>query len=172
MEIAIAGSPRKGMYSDRMAEAWCEITGAELVHTRSLNVNPCHGCGWCKGKGEGKCVQKDDMPALLERIRKADKLTIFSPIYWWQVTAQTKLVMDRLYPISEEEWKGKTLTVVVNGAAEDDDNEFKLLEAQFKEMADYIHVKLHFLGVSTEDDAHFEKSLEKVKALAEETKKC
>ena len=98
MEIVIAGSPRKGMYSDRFAQAWCDETGAELIYARSVNVGPCHGCGWCKGKGNGKCVQKDDMPEILEKIRKADRLTIFSPIYWWQVTAQTKLILDRLYP--------------------------------------------------------------------------
>ena len=168
MEIVIAGSPRKDMYSDRLARAYAEITGAEIIYARAVNVNPCHGCGWCKGKGNGKCVQKDDMPEILEKIRKADRLTIFSPIYWWQVTAQTKLILDRLYPISEDEWKGKVITVVMNGAAEDDDKEFELLKAQFQEMADYIHADLRFLGVGTEDDAHFEKSLEKVKALAKE----
>ena len=168
MELLITGSPRKGMYSDRLAECYAEITGAEIVYARTLNVNPCHGCGWCKGNGNGKCVQKDDMSELLEKAKKADKITIFSPVYWWQLTAQMKLVIDRLYPMSEEDWKGKTLTVVMNGAAEDDDKEFELLKAQFQEMADYIKVKYRFLGVGTTDDEAFSKAIEKVKTFASE----
>ena len=168
MEIIIAGSPRKGMYSDRMAEAYASITGGEIIYARSVNVNPCHGCGWCKGKGEGRCVQKDDMPDILERIRKADRIAIFSPVYWWQLTAQTKLIIDRIYPLSEKDWKGKMLTVVVNGAAEDDDREFTLLKEQFGEMTGYIGTGYRFLGVGTTDDEAFGKALEKVKKLAAE----
>lgn len=166
MEIIIAGSPRKGMYSDRLAEAYAEITGAEIVYARSVNVGPCHGCGWCKGKGEGRCVQNDDMPAILEKVRKADRVAIFSPIYWWQLTAQTKLIVDRLYPLNEKEWAGKILTVVVNGAAEDDDKEFDLLKEQFGEMTDYVKAGYRFLGVGTTDDKAFENALGKVKELA------
>ena len=168
MEIIIAGSPRKGMYSDRMAEAYASVTGGEIIYARSVNVNPCHGCGWCKGKGEGRCVQKDDMPGILERIRKADRIAIFSPVYWWQLTAQTKLIIDRMYSLSEEDWKGKMLTVVVNGAAENDDREFTLLKEQFGEMTGYIGTGCRFLGVGTTDDEAFVKALEKVKKLAAE----
>ncbi len=168
MELIIAGSPRKGMYSDRLAEAYAAITGGEIVYARSVSVNPCHGCGWCRGKGEGRCVQKDDMNAILEKAEKAERITIFSPIYWWQLTAQTKLIIDRLYPMTGDAWKGKTLTVVVNGAAEDDDREFTLLHDQFKEMTDFIHAGYRFLGVGTTDDAAFEKAVVKVRELAEE----
>ena len=40
------------------------------------------------------------MPELLEKAKKADKITIFSPVYWWQLTAQMKIVIDRLYTMS------------------------------------------------------------------------
>ena len=165
MEIIIAGSPRKGMYSDRLAEAYAEATGGELIHARSLTAGPCRGCNWCKDKGNGSCVQKDDMLQVLEKARKADGIAFFSPIYWWQVTAQEKIVIDRLYPMTAEDWKGKKLTVVVNGAAEDDDREFALLRDLFKEMADYLKLDFTFLGVGTTDDAAFEKAIEKVKNL-------
>lgn len=154
------------MYSDRLAEAYAGITGGEIVYARSVSVGPCHGCGWCKGKGNGVCVQKDDMPQILEKARKADRIALFSPIYWWQMTAQEKLIVDRLYPLSEADWNGKVLTVVMNGAAEDDDREFSLLHDQFREMADYIKAELRFLGVGTSDDEAFGKTLAKVRNLA------
>ena len=163
MTVVIAGSPRKGMYSDRLAEAYSSRKeNSEIIYARSLKAGPCKACEYCHGKGNGICVQKDDMADALERIRKADEIALFSPIYWWQVTAQEKTVIDRLYAMKEDEWKGKKLTVVLNGAAEDDDKEFTLLKEQFQEMADYIKADLHVLGVGTTDDKAFEHALNKL----------
>lgn len=166
MTVVIAGSPRKGMYSDRLAEAYSSRKeNSEIIYARSLKAGPCKACEYCHGKGNGICVQKDDMADALERIRKADEIALFSPIYWWQVTSQMKLVIDRLYAMDHKEWEGKKLTVVLNGAAEDDDREFALLRNLFKEMADYLKLDFTFLGVGTTDDAAFEKAMEKVKNL-------
>lgn len=166
MTVVIAGSPRKGMYSDRLAEAYSSRKeNSEIIYARSLKAGPCKACEYCHGKGNGICVQKDDMADALERIRKADEIALFSPIYWWQVTSQMKLVIDRLYAMDHKEWEGKKLTVVLNGAAEDDDREFALLRDLFKEMADYLKLDFTFLGVGTTDDAAFEKAMEKVKNL-------
>lgn len=166
MTVIIAGSPRKGMYSDRLAEAYSSRKeNSEIIYARSLKAGPCKACEYCHGKGNGICVQKDDMADALERIRKADEIALFSPIYWWQVTAQMKLVIDRLYAMDHKEWEGKKLTVILNGAAEDDDREFALLKDLFKEMADYLKLDFTFLGVGTTDDAVFEKAMEKVKNL-------
>ena len=166
MTVVIAGSPRKGMYSDRLAEAYSSRKeNSEIIYARSLKAGPCKACEYCPGKGNGICVQKDDMADALERIRKADEIALFSPIYWWQVTSQMKLVIDRLYAMDHKEWEGKKLTVVLNGATEDDDREFALLRDLFKEMADYLKLDFTFLGVGTTDDAAFEKAMEKVKNL-------
>ena len=166
MTVVIAGSPRKGMYSDRLAETYSNRKeNSEIIYARSLKAGPCKACEYCHGKGNGICVQKDDMADALERIRKADEIALFSPIYWWQVTSQMKLVIDRLYAMNHKEWEGKKLTVVLNGAAEDDDREFALLRDLFKEMADYLKLDFTFLGVGTTDDAAFEKAMEKVKNL-------
>ena len=138
---------------------------AEKLCLRGKNIAPCLACEACLRNG-GTCVQKDDMPQILEKARKADRIALFSPIYWWQMTAQEKLIVDRLYPLSEADWNGKVLTVVMNGAAEDDDREFSLLHDQFREMADYIKAELRFLGVGTSDDEAFGKALAKVRNLA------
>lgn len=166
MTVVIAGSPRKGMYSDRLAEAYSSRKeNSEIIYARSLKAGPCKACEYCHEKGNGICVQKDDMADALERIRKADEIALFSPIYWWQVTSQMKLVIDRLYAMDHKEWEGKKLTVVLNGAAEDDDREFALLRDLFKEMADYLKLDFTFLGVGTTDDAAFKKAMEKVKNI-------
>ena len=165
MTLIIAGSPRKGRYSDRIAEEVQKEAGGEIIYARNLDVKPCTACSWCKGKGEGHCVQQDDMAGVLDKVRQAGTIVLVSPIYWWQVTSQMKLVIDRLYAMDHKEWEGKKLTVVLNGAAEDDDREFALLRDLFKEMADYLKLDFTFLGVGTTDDAAFEKAMEKVKNL-------
>jgi multimeric flavodoxin WrbA len=43
------------------------------------------------------CVIDDDMEPLYPKIRDAGALVFASPVYWFTVSAQTKLFMDRLY---------------------------------------------------------------------------
>ena len=168
MTIIITGSPRKGRYSDRIAEAYHEISGGELIYARDVNASPCKGCGYCRGKGNGRCIQNDDMQPIIEKVRKADTLVLVSPIYWWQVTGTIKNVIDRLYALDVDGFKGKRLVVIMNGGSEPDDKEYELLEGQFKEMADYIGMSYMFLGVGTPEgqEEEFQRKLEGVRELA------
>ncbi len=43
------------------------------------------------------CVQKDDVPAILEQMTGADLTLFASPLYFWGVSAQLKAVIDRTY---------------------------------------------------------------------------
>ena len=165
MTLIIAGSPRKGGYSDRIAETYREVSGGEIVYARDLDVKPCIACSYCKRNGDGNCFRTDDMPPVLEKIRKAGTIVIASPIYWWQVTGTVKNVIDRMYALKEGELKGKRLVIIMNGESENDDKEYELLEAQFKEMADYIGMNYTFIGIGTPEgkEEEFQKKLEDLK---------
>ncbi len=66
-----------------------------------MNIRPCDGCGVCQ-KGAGwDCHIDDDMKDLYPLIRQADALVIAGPVYWYSVTAQTKLFIDRCYAIAK-----------------------------------------------------------------------
>lgn len=93
---------------------------------------------------------------------------LVSPIYWWQVTGTIKNVIDRLYALDVDGFKGKRLVVIMNGGSEPDDKEYELLEGQFKEMADYIGMSYTFLGVGTPEgqEEEFQRKLEGVRELA------
>lgn len=169
MNVIIAGSPRKGRYSDRIAEKIKETIGGEIIHARDLSVGQCIACGYCKGKGNGSCFQKDDMQDVLGKVREAERVIIVSPIYWWQLTGTIKPIIDRLYALRAEEWKGKKLAFVLNGSeTNENDREYALLRDQGKEMADYIQAEYAFLGVGTADDEEeaFSRTLEKVRDFA------
>ena len=46
------------------------------------------------------CVQKDDMDTVYPAIMDADVIVFASPMYWWGITGQLKLAIDRLQAIT------------------------------------------------------------------------
>jgi multimeric flavodoxin WrbA len=66
----------------------------EYIDLCKLEINFCTGCGVCYAKGD--CISADDYPELLEKILVADGIVIGSPNYINNVTAQTKVVLDRM----------------------------------------------------------------------------
>jgi multimeric flavodoxin WrbA len=101
--VVLSGSPRKGGNTDMLVDAF--IDGAEstghnvtLFRVADMNIGGCLGCGHCFEE-KGVCIQKDDMPLVLDTLRKADVLVLASPIYYWSVTGQLKLAIDRMYPL-------------------------------------------------------------------------
>ena len=96
-----SGSPRKGANTDTMVEAFAE-TAREVGHTVEVirvagkKIAGCLGCQYCFTH-EGTCVQKDDMADVIEPLKDADMVVFASPIYWFDITAQEKAAIDRLY---------------------------------------------------------------------------
>lgn len=60
------------------------------------NIKPCIGCFTCYAKTPGRCVHKDDMEALKERITAADMLVLATPVYLDGMTSLSKMFVDRL----------------------------------------------------------------------------
>ena len=99
--IGINASPRKRANTQTLVEAVLEgaaENGAEtrLVNLRELKINGCLGCEGCK-KHLGKCVQKDDLTPLLQEMTAYDAIIMGTPVYWYHVTSQFKMLVDRLY---------------------------------------------------------------------------
>jgi multimeric flavodoxin WrbA len=99
--IGINASPRKKANTQTLVERILEGAaegGAEtrLVNLRELQINGCLGCEGCK-KHLGKCVQKDDLTVLLQELTTYDAIVLGTPVYWYHVTAQLKMLVDRLY---------------------------------------------------------------------------
>lgn len=100
--LAVVGSPRKGgntdILVDRMIEG-AKTRGAEVekVYLNDLSIRPCQGCDGCMKKNAKGCILKDDMIPLHESLKACDALIIGTPVYWFSLSAQTKLFMDRWY---------------------------------------------------------------------------
>lgn len=99
--IGINASPRKRANTQTLVEAVLEGAaekGAEtrLVNLRELTIHGCLGCEGCK-KHLGRCVQKDDLTPLLQDMTNYDAIVMGTPVYWYHVSAQFKMLVDRLY---------------------------------------------------------------------------
>ncbi len=99
----LSGSPRIDGNTARLTEALIEgakTAGKEVTPFRvaGLRIGGCRGCGYCF-KSQGVCVQKDDMPPILDALRQADALVLASPVYYFGLTAQLKLVIDRFFAL-------------------------------------------------------------------------
>ena len=101
--LGIVCSPRKGGNTEIMMEvalAGARSYGAEteLWTVAGKDLRPCDGCDTCRKKG-GECHIKDDMQELYSKILAADGLIFGSPAYFGSVTAQAKIVIDRMHAI-------------------------------------------------------------------------
>jgi multimeric flavodoxin WrbA len=96
--LIVLGSPRKKGNSEILAQhvaRGMEEGGGtvEYVRLNGLNLSPCQGCGGCEKTGE--CVIKDDMGALYQQADAADRILLASPVYFYALTAQAKIFIDR-----------------------------------------------------------------------------
>lgn len=98
MVVGIYGSPRKQGNTDLMLDAFlkgAETAGAEIkrLYARDLKIRGCLGCGHCDKTG--RCVQKDEMRQVYPLLEEAQRIVVASPIYFYGVTGQLKLLIDR-----------------------------------------------------------------------------
>jgi multimeric flavodoxin WrbA len=126
--LIILGSPRRkgnsALLAGRAAKAAVAAGAAvESVYLHGLTIKPCSACDWCqRHKGMG-CVIKDDMQPLYHELRAADSIIIAGPVYWFSVSAQTKLFMDRCYALGADPGgnalKGKRIGIILTYGDED-----------------------------------------------------
>ena len=162
--LLINGSPRgKRGNTYIMAEAFlkgAEEAGAETeqILLSKKAIKNCKGCFWCWLKTPGKCVIKDDMEPILEKLKEADILVFATPLYVDNVTGLMKNFMDRILPLGEpyqvKDEKGecrhparyiKTPKLgVISNCAFPEHSQFQVLRLLFRRMARNFHSEVAF----------------------------
>lgn len=104
--LAVVGS-KKGGNTDRLTQQFIKgalsaghDVGTEYLFTKK-NLHGCIDCQTCKKNG-GVCVWKDDLPEMLDRLIASDVLVFASPVYFFSISSQLKLFMDRTYAVMEK----------------------------------------------------------------------
>ena len=103
--LVILGSPRRKGNSSTLAariSRGAESAGAEVetVFLHGLKISPCRGCDTCQKTDSKGCAIKDDMQEIYQKLTRADAWVIASPVYWFTMSAQTKIFMDRCYALT------------------------------------------------------------------------
>jgi len=96
--VAVYGSPRRNGNTAalvRKAVQGARAAGAhvEEVFLRDLTMSPCleiYGC-----RKDGRCVIQDDFGPLQKLLLQSNGMILGSPIFFYSVTAHTKILMDR-----------------------------------------------------------------------------
>jgi len=78
-----------------------EGADTELWSIVGKTIQPCQACRSCFGKGV--CKIKDDMQELGDKMLAADGIIFGTPVYFWDVTAQAKAVIDRTFAFNTPE---------------------------------------------------------------------
>ena len=145
MEIVVLeGSPNKKGSSNLLAAEF--IRGAreaghvvEIIDAAHANLHPCTGCVRCGY--EGPCVQKDDMEKFRKQILEADMMVFVTPLYYYGMSAQLKIVIDRFCAynssITRKHMKSALLAVAWNS----DDWTFDALESHYRTLVRYLDLE-------------------------------
>ena len=95
--LILSGSPRKNGNTEILCERFA--AGArdagnevEVLRVCGLDIHYCTGCDSCVKTG--RCVHRDDMEAVREKMTAADVLVFSSPVYFYTISAQMKTLID------------------------------------------------------------------------------
>ncbi len=99
-------------------------------------IHGCIGCDTCNKKAGG-CVFKDDMEELNPHLLEADVVVFVSPIYYFNINAQLKSVIDRFYA-NNSALQGKKKTALLLSMADVSTASAEGAEHFFKHFANYM----------------------------------
>jgi multimeric flavodoxin WrbA len=120
--LVILGSPRRKGNSSTLAariSRGAKSAGAEVetVFLQGLKISPCRGCNTCQKPDSKGCANQDDMQKIYPKLIKADAWVIASPVYWFNMSAQTKIFMDRCYALTayaQNPFVGKRIAIAMS----------------------------------------------------------
>ena len=103
--LILQGSPRANGNTAWMAEEFknaAEAAGHQvtLVNVAHKHIAGCLACEYCHGKGNGACIQKDDMQELYPLMAEAEVLVLAAPIYYFTLSAQIQAPIQRMYCVN------------------------------------------------------------------------
>lgn len=89
----------------------------ELYRVAGKTIHPCDGCASCWDTG--KCHIEDDMQEVYRKMQEADGIIFGTPVYFYNMTAQGKTVIDRTMALgrSKKNLANKVGGIVVVGGS-------------------------------------------------------
>lgn len=122
--LVISSSLRKGSNSNIMSDYF--VRGAkdsnhnvENINLSEINIKYCTGCLYCHKKNI--CIIKDDYAnTICDKIRNADIIVFSTPTYFYGISGQLKVLLDRTNPLYTDNIGRKEVYLLIS-AAEDEE---------------------------------------------------
>lgn len=141
--IILEGSPNRKGSSNLLAD--CFKQGAEeaghtvkIIDAAHADIHPCTGCIHCGY--EGPCVQKDEMDRIRPKILEADMLVFATPLYYYGMSAQLKVLIDRFCAFNSSVQRRHMKSALLAAAWNSDDWTFEALESHYKTLVRYLNL--------------------------------
>ena len=104
--LILQGSPRANGNTAWMADEYkkaAEAAGHQVttVDVAKKKIAGCLACEYCHTKGNGACIQKDDMQELYPMMAEAEALVLAAPIYYFTLCAQIQAPIQRMYCVNK-----------------------------------------------------------------------
>lgn len=153
--LVLNGSPRPKGDTAEMVAVFKEAAEkaehtVEAVNVCRMNIKGCMACEYCHGKGEGTCIQKDDMQQIYEQLKDAEMLVLAAPIYYHNISGQLKCVIDRFYSALYPKAPATLKKVAMFLSSGDDD---MYVGAKFSYDGDFLgYLGLEDIGIFTNHD--------------------
>ena len=99
--VVISSTPRRGGNSEVLAKEFARGAvdsghSVEVIDLRDYHLNYCVACYSCTESG--KCVIGDGMNEITEKLLEADVIVLATPVYFYSMSGQLKVFIDRLVP--------------------------------------------------------------------------
>lgn len=121
--VVISSSPRRNGNSEILVDRFIEGAKSaghdvEKVVLSQYKMNPCIACEYCR-KHENQCVQNDDANEVIDKIINSDVFVFATPIYFYSLSAQLKILIDRMfareYEIRESKNRKQAYLILTSG---------------------------------------------------------
>ena len=122
--LIISSSLRTGSNSEILAretERGARDAGynVEFLSLKEKDLRFCKGCLACQKTG--KCVIRDDMDDMIEKVQNAEILVFVTPIYYYELSGQLKTFLDRCNPLFPREYAFRDVYLMTTSAEDGDE---------------------------------------------------
>lgn len=139
--IIIESSPHKNGSSNLLAESF--VRGAKeagnsvtVFDAARADIHPCFACEACGMSGP--CTQKDDMGKLKEMILQSGMVVFVTPLYYFGMSAQLKIVIDRFYSFNSMLHSKDLKTALIATAWDSNKEKMRPLAEHYKMICRYL----------------------------------
>ena len=164
--LILQASPRAKGNTAWMAEEYKKAAEAAGHHVTLVNVSRkkiagCLACEYCHNKGNGDCIQKDDMQELYPLMAEAEVLVLAAPIYYFTLNAQIQAPIQRMYCVNAPA-KVKKMALLVSSYSP---GVYTGAEAEYHDICNYWHAEDSGIVTAKIDEQKTDETKQKIQAI-------